>query len=226
MSWASSGRGSRGDVGRTFRISLAFIVAKSLLASKQSKDLTQRLFGPRARNGLYRPFYFIFSGVGAFLLVRMVYKEPYGVIYEVRPPFSWLMRAGQVACLLATLEATRIIGPGFFGGPQLKAFLTGGRPQAEPEAQGPPLERSGELSHRTVFGLTRHPNNWFPTSIFLLEPRMTDKRAVFCALTALHGLVGSVHEEYRLRAQYGADTYDRYAKVAPFLFSRRSLGRS
>ncbi len=203
-------------------MALAFIVAKSALASRQCKQAVEQKLGPRVRNGLYRPAYFVFSGVGAYLLVRRVYREPHRVLYEAKPPLSWLMRAGQVGCVLATLEATRVIGPGFMGAPQLKAFFTGGDPEAEPEAQGPPRTAEGELDTRTVFGITRHPNNWFPTSIFLLEPRMTDKRAAFCILTALHGLVGSWHEEYRLRAAYGASAYDRYAQKAPFLFGRRS----
>ena len=208
----------RGDVKGMIPITVAFIVAKSLLASRQVKGAVERSLGARVRNGLYRPIYILFSAVGATLLVRRVYQGPHKVLYQLRPPFSWLLRAGQVACVLATMEATRVIGPGFFGAPQLKAFLGRGTPEAEPEAQGPALDADGELSSRTVFGITRHPNNWFPTSIFLLEPKMTDKRAAFCALVALHGLVSSVHEEYRLRKEYGDARYDRYTKQAPFLF--------
>ncbi len=210
----------RGDVKGMIPVTVAFIVAKSLLASRQVKGAVERSLGARVRNGLYRPLYIVFSAVGAILIVRKVYKGPAKVLYELRPPFSWLMRAGQVACVLATVEATRVIGPGFFGAPQLRAFVRGGSPAAEPEAQGPALEAGGELASRSVFGITRHPNNWFPTSIFLLEPRMTDKRAAFCALVAFHGLVGSVHEEYRLRKAYGDARYDRYTKKAPFLFGR------
>ncbi len=209
---------ARGDMKGMIPVTVAFIVAKSLLASRQVKGAVEKTLGARVRNGLYRPLYIVFSAVGAVLIVRKVYKGPHKVLYELRPPFSWLMRAGQVACVLATMEATRVIGPGFFGAPQLKAFFGGGDPVAEPEAQGPAPEADGELSSRTVFGVTRHPNNWFPTSIFLLEPRMTDKRAAFCALVALHGVVGSVHEEYRLRKEYGDARYDRYTKKAPFLF--------
>lgn len=217
---ARSQNQERGDLKGMVPVTVAFILAKSLLASRQVKGAVAKGLSTRVRNGLYRPLYIVFSAVGAFLLVRKVYRGPHRVLYDLRPPFSWLMRGGQVACVLATVEATRVIGPGFFGTPQLKAFLRGEDAGAEPEAQGPALDSDGELSSRTVFGVTRHPNNWFPTSIFLLEPRMTDKRAVFCALVALHGVVGSVHEEYRLRKQYGDAAYDRYTKKAPFLFGR------
>ncbi|MGH9222963.1 MAG: hypothetical protein ACRD2W_04095 [Acidimicrobiales bacterium] len=204
---------------------VGFIILKSALASRQAKELAARRLGERARNGLYRPLYFLFSGVGAVFIVRRVYREPHNVIYEVKPPFSYVMRAGQAACVAATLEATRVIGGSFSGFTQIKAFVTGGDAGPESEAQGPPLKASGELSSSTVFGITRHPNNWFPTSIFLLEPKMTNKRAAFCALTALHGLIGSVHEEYRLKAAYGRPAYERYMKKAPFLFSLPGRGR-
>ena len=198
---------------------VGFILLKSLLASRQVKDLANRKLGPRIRNGLYRPFYFVFSGVGAVYLVRRVYKAPSPVLYEVKPPFSYVMRAGQAACVAATVEATRVIGGSFSGFTQLRAFVKGGDAGPEAEAQGPPRKKNGELATNTVFGITRHPNNWFPTSIFLLEPKMTKKRAAFCALTAVHGLLGSVHEEYRLKAAYGRPAYERYTKKAPFLFS-------
>ena len=210
---------------RTMSLVVGFILLKSLLASKQMKDLAARRLGSRIRNGLYRPFYFLFSGVGAVYLVRRVYKAPSDVLYEVKPPFSYVMRAGQAACVLATLEATRVIGGSFSGATQLVAFVRGGDAGPEAEAQGPPLKKDGELSTSTVFGITRHPNNWFPTSIFLLEPKMTKKRFAFCMLTALHGLVGSAHEEYRLKAAYGRAPYERYMKKAPFLFNRPGARR-
>lgn len=208
------------DLKGTFGVVLAYILVKSLLASRQAKQAVEHSLGPRLRNGLYRPAYFVFSGVGAVRIVRRVYRGPHRVIYEARGPVKWLLRAGQVACVLITMDSSRTIGPGFFGGPQLKAFLTGGQAEAEPEAQGPPPVDGGkEMSTGSVFKYSRHPNNWFPTSIFLLEPRMTNKRAMFCAMVSIHGLLGSVHEEYRLRAAYDG-AYDRYVKKAPFLIGR------
>ena len=198
-------------------MTLVFIAGKSLFASKQSKDAVERWAGARVRNGLYRPLYLAYSAVGAAVIYREVYQPPHSMLYEAPPPLYRLMRAGQLAALLTTIEATRVIGPGFFGVPQIRAFLGRGEPEAEPEAQGPPAE-GREMSQRSIFGLTRHPNNWFPTLIFLLEPRMTNKRAMFCALVTLHGLLGSVHEEYRLRSQHGG-AYDRYVEDVPFLVS-------
>ncbi len=211
-------RAERASVRRALGITLGFIASKSLLASKQGKEAVERRLGPRMRNGLYRPLYVVYSVVGAVLVVREVYRPPHSRLYEAPAPLRHLMRAGQLASLAATIEATRVIGPGFFGVPQVRALLGRGEPEAEPEAQGPPSE-DGEMSRRSIFGVTRHPNNWFPTMLFLLEPRMTNKRAMFCALVVAHGLLGSVHEEYRLRAQYGVSPYERYAQAVPFLVS-------
>lgn len=213
----------RGNLRRTFVVTLAFMAAKSLLASRQAKLAVERQFGARVRNGLYRPLYVAFSTVGGLLLVRMVYKGPHRILYDARPPLGWALRAGQAAALLLTFETIRTMGVGFMGVPQVKALAAGGRPEPEPEAQGPVPEATGELRNRSTFRFTRHPNNWFPMALFLLEPRMTDKRAVFSALAVVDVLLGSAHEEYRLRKAYGT-AYDRYAAEVPFLVGRRRGG--
>ena len=55
----------------------------------------------------------------------------------------------------------------------------------------------------------------------MLLPRMTTNRAVLTALVALYVVLGSMHEEYRLRAAYSA-AYDRYRRSVPFLIPRPS----
>jgi protein-S-isoprenylcysteine O-methyltransferase Ste14 len=45
---------------------------------------------------------------------------------------------------------------------------------------------------------------------------MTANRAVLVALVALYVVLGSMHEEYRLRAAYTV-AYERYRRVVPFL---------
>jgi protein-S-isoprenylcysteine O-methyltransferase Ste14 len=55
----------------------------------------------------------------------------------------------------------------------------------------------------------------------LFLPRMTANRAVLVALVALYVVLGSMHEEYRLRVAYGA-AYERYRRAVPFLIPRRT----
>jgi protein-S-isoprenylcysteine O-methyltransferase Ste14 len=50
---------------------------------------------------------------------------------------------------------------------------------------------------------------------------MTANRAVLVALVALYVVLGSMHEEYRLRVAYGA-AYERYRRAVPFLIPRRT----
>jgi protein-S-isoprenylcysteine O-methyltransferase Ste14 len=49
---------------------------------------------------------------------------------------------------------------------------------------------------------------------------MTANRAVLVALVALYVVLGSMHEEYRLRVAYRA-AYERYRRAVPFLMPRR-----
>ena len=52
---------------------------------------------------------------------------------------------------------------------------------------------------------------------------MTANRAVLLALVALYVVLGSMHEEYRLRAARGA-AYERYLRAVPFLVPGRPRG--
>jgi protein-S-isoprenylcysteine O-methyltransferase Ste14 len=67
-----------------------------------------------------------------------------------------------------------------------------------------------------AFRFSRHPGNLGALGFFLFLPRMTANRAVLVALVALYVVLGSVHEEYRLRAAHDA-AYERYRRAVPFL---------
>ena len=192
----------------------------SVLASTPAKDLTRRIAGHRYRNGLYR---FAFNAKSVLLLAWATYwflRLPDREIYRVRAPWSWLFRAGQVASLGVLLSAVRVIGVLDFAGiSQLQSFLAGLDPDPEPEAQGPPIGVDGRMVTVQPFRFTRHPSNLGALGVFLLFPRITVNRVTLTALIALYAILGSLHEERRLRIAYG-EPFEQYRREVPFFIPR------
>jgi protein-S-isoprenylcysteine O-methyltransferase Ste14 len=196
----------------------------SVLASKQVKDLIRRIAGSRYRDGLYR---FIFNAQSVVSLVwaaRQFSRLPDKALYHARPPWSWLFRASQVASLGVLLSGVRVMGILRFAGlTPLRDLLTGRDVRPVPEAQGPPLGSDDEVVKAGAFHFSRHPGNLGALGFFLFLPRMTANRAVLLVLAGLYVVLGSLHEEHRLRAAYGA-AYERYRRAVPFLVPRRPRG--
>jgi hypothetical protein len=211
---------SGGTVGRIVRVCIALAGIHSLLASRQAKHLVRQIAGPRYRNGLYRLAYNAQSVLFLAWAARWFSRLPDRELYRVNPPWSWLFRVGQAASLGVLLSGVRVIGPlDFAGVTQLRGLLAGHDPGPEPEAQGPPISADGEMVTDKAFNLTRHPSNLGVVGFFLLFPRMTANRAVLAALVGLYVVLGSLHEEHRLRAAYGVP-FEEYRRKVPFLVPR------
>jgi protein-S-isoprenylcysteine O-methyltransferase Ste14 len=119
------------------------------------------------------------------------------------------------------LSGVRVMGILRFAGlTPLWDLLTGSDVRPSPEAQGPPVGSDDEVVRAGAFRFSRHPGNLGALGYFLFLPRMTANRAVLVALVALYVVLGSMHEEYRLRAAYTA-AYERYRRVVPFLVPGR-----
>ena len=205
---------------RIVLVCMAMAGTHSVLASKSAKDLARRIVGPRYRNGLYR---FAFNAKSVLFLawaVRWFLRLPDREIYQVRAPWSWLFRAGQVASLGVLLSAVRTTGVlDFAGVSQLRSFLSGLDPHPEPEAQGPPLGVDGRMTTAQAFRFTRHPSNLGALGVFLFFPRITANRVTLATLVALYTVVGSLHEERRLRLAYG-EPFEQYQHEVPFFIPR------
>jgi hypothetical protein len=176
----------------------------SVLASKATKERTKKLFGERARNGLYRPLYNGLAIVTFGALVLYGWKLPDRELYKIRRPFSWLMHSVQFSFLLYLLYGTREIGFLRFAGiPNLAGLITGQMfIPAEPEGQGPILENNSQMKISGPFRLSRHPLNFGMMPLIWLMPRMTVNLAVFNLITTIYLIFGSLHEEKRFVETY------------------------
>jgi protein-S-isoprenylcysteine O-methyltransferase Ste14 len=234
-SWSSRAREGSRDYGgvdasegfapvRVVWICALWALVHSVLASKQVKDLIRRIAGSRYRDGLYRFIYNAQSLVSLLWAARRFSRLPDRDLYHARPPWSWLFRASQVASLGVLLSGVWVMGILRFAGlTPLRDLLTGSDVRPAPEAQGPPVGSDDEVVRAGAFRFSRHPGNLGALGFFLFLPRMTANRAVLVALVALYVVLGSMHEEYRLRAAYTA-AYERYRRVVPFLVPGRPRG--
>ncbi|CAA9533770.1 MAG: hypothetical protein AVDCRST_MAG05-4655 [uncultured Rubrobacteraceae bacterium] len=219
------GRGASGADGGAAPARVVLICAiwagiHSLLASRWAKDASARVAGARSRDGLHRVAYNAQSVATVAWAARWFVRLPDRELYVARPPWSWLFRAGQAGSLAVLFSGVRVVGVLEFAGlvPLWKA-LTDGESRPEPTAQGPPIGVDGEMRMSGAFRFTRHPGNLGALGFFLLWPRMTVNRATLAALVALYVVLGSMHEERRLRTAYG-EAFERYREKVPFLIPR------
>jgi protein-S-isoprenylcysteine O-methyltransferase Ste14 len=234
-SWSSRGREGSRDYGgvdasegfapvRVVWICALWALVHSVLASKQVKDLIRRIAGSRYRDGLYRFSFNAQSVVSLLWAARRFSRLPDKDLYHARPPWSWLFRASQAVSLGVLLSGVRVMGILRFAGlTSVGDLLTGRNVRPAPEAQGPPVGSNNEMVRAGAFRFSRHPGNLGALGFFLFLPRMTANRAVLVALVALYVVLGSMHEEYRLRTAYEA-AYERYRRVVPFLIPGRPQG--
>ena len=158
----------------------------SALASARAKEGAARLLGRRQRNGLYRLWY-LGQSVGTFAaLLLYARRQPDRPLYEVRGPWAWPLRVGQVLALGYAVAAAQAVGlRQILGVTSLLAWLRRGpsprasdgpiatttgevtvEVPAEPEAQGPALRADGRLRVTGPFAWSRHPLNLAPVPVF------------------------------------------------------------
>ncbi len=201
---------------RVFLATGLFGLIHSLLASTYAKQRAADWLGPRQRSGLYRVFFILQSALTLAGLLAYLSRLPDRTLYRARGWSARLLRLGQLSGLIfATAAAWQVGLARITGLAPLLAYLRGdAQVQSEPEAQGPapttdapgaPLRDGGP------FQISRHPLNLSPLPIFWLTPTLTLKRLAFNLAASLYLVLGSIHEEARLRAAYG-EPYRRYER--------------
>jgi protein-S-isoprenylcysteine O-methyltransferase Ste14 len=207
-------------VAEIIKVSLAvavFGVVHSLLASLKAKRFAAQLLGEDRQGGFYRLFYNVQALITFGLVLGYIGRLPARRLYHVRGPFALLMRAGQGLGLVHACWAAYQVGIARITGlSNLSAWWQGSPALPGPVAQGPEMKRDSELSIGGPFRWSRHPLNFSPFVIFWLTPHMTTRRLALNLVSSLYLILGSVHEEKRLRAVYGG-AYEAYQRSgAPF----------
>lgn len=203
-----------GPLLRIARATVVFAVVHSALASRPAKRLAARAVGQAACDAWYRPAFVLQALVATGWWARAVLREPDRTLWRAPAPLAAAMVAGQAASAWWMWRAARAVGIGrLIGVPGVRARLAGRPVPAPQEAQGPAPGRAG-MRATGPFLRSRHPLNAAPIPILWLQPRMTRNRFAATLLATAYFVIGSRHEEARLRAEHGAD-YERYRRSGP-----------
>jgi hypothetical protein len=195
----------------------AFGLVHSALASRAAKRAAARTFGERNRNGLYRVFYLGQSLATFGLLAAYIRRQPSRELYRVEGPLAFLLHAAQAGALVYATSAAGQVGLRRITGLEsFLAWLGDGPVPPEPEAQGPALDYEGRRHAAGPFAWSRHPLNFAPVPVFWLHPRMTTSLLAFNAAATVYLVLGSLHEEARLRDAYGDDYLAYLNSSVPF----------
>lgn len=188
----------------------AFALMHSALASRAAKQQAARLLGQRRSDAFYRLFFVGHSVLGFAGLIVYGARLPQRTLYRITGPAALLWRAGQAGGLACLYAAARQPGVAYLAGIRnLQAWRHGLPIPAGPYAQGPERGPDARLTVAGPYLWSRHPLNFCGIPIFWLTPHMTTRRLAFNLVSTAYFMLGSMHEEARLAAAYGA-RYRRY----------------
>lgn len=191
---------------------LVFACLHSALASRKAKHAVDRRFGPEFGKGVYRTAFNAQALLTATALISYVGGLPVQTLYRLQGRAAVLVRLVQLSGWIPLLNGLRTIGIArFSGATNLLAWFHGEEIPAGPAAQGPELRPDGGLTDGGPFRWSRHPLNFAPLLLFWFTPRLTTRRLAFNLACTVYLLLGSFHEERRLRAVYGS-AYEAYLR--------------
>lgn len=174
-------------------------IVHSLLASLRFKDFMRRALGDGFIR-FYRLLYNLFAVISFLPVLYLMIALPDKALYQVPPPWSYLMMAGQAISVLLLLVAVLQTDVLAFAG--LRQLLKG------PE--------QGGLVTNGLYRVVRHPLYTFSLLFLWLFPAMTVNRlVVFVALT-IYILIGIFFEERKLLREFGQE-YTNYRSGTPML---------
>ena len=180
---------------------ILWALVHSLLASLRAKSWARQACGSDV-DRWYRIVYVLFALASFAPIPLLFFTLPDRTLYVVSAPWRWLMMLGQGGGVIGAAVAIVQTGALRFVG--LAQMLSG-----QPDEGGP-------LQVRGLYRYVRHPGYFCGLVVIWLTPVMTVNLLVLYALFTLYFCVGSMHEESRLVAEFGA-AYDEYQRHVPRL---------
>lgn len=173
----------------------------SLLASLSAKSRARGAFGPAA-NRLYRLAYNGIAVVTFLPVLALVAALPGRTLYRLHLPWVLLTIGLQVCAVLVAAVGVMQLGAASFLG--LRQLV------ASPETTASGLAVTG------LYRYTRHPLYTAGLMFIWLSPVMTTTLLALYIGISIYFVVGSLHEEYRMRSEFG-DVYRDYCRRTPML---------
>ena len=181
-------------------------VVHSIMASLGFKALLQQTFGDRFMK-FYRLLYNFFSVLSFAPILYLMIVLPNRDLYQVSPPWSYLMLAGQGISALMLLAAVL----------QTDVFHFVGLRQIVSD------EKKGNLITSGLYRYVRHPLYTFGLLILWLSPSMTVNSLIVYISLTIYILVGAYFEERKLLREFG-QAYAEYKNVTPMLIPGLKFG--
>lgn len=171
----------------------------SILASHFAKDMAQGFLGKGGMR-LYRFGYNVFSVISFAPILYLAAVLEDRALYQVPPPWSFLMLGGQALSVLLLLVAVLQTDTLSFIG--LRQLFED--------------EKPGQLVTRGLYRVVRHPLYLFSLLFIWLSPAMSVNILTFNIGVTLYFIVGAYFEERKLLRDFG-EAYEEYKRVTPML---------
>jgi protein-S-isoprenylcysteine O-methyltransferase Ste14 len=182
----------------------AYAALHSVLASLGAKAQARRLVGPAA-DRMYRLGFNLVGVLTLMPVLAVPLVEPGHTLYAFPWPWAGILVAGQIGAAIVVLIGVSQTDPWHF---------LGVRQLVERESG-----RQATLVTTGLYRYVRHPLYTAGAAFLWLTPIMTTTLlALYSAFTA-YLYLGSLHEERRLRAEFG-EAYADYQRRVPRMIPR------
>lgn len=180
----------------------------SSLASLKVKEFFKKQFGKAI--AFYRLCYNLFSIVTLYLIWEYS-PHPSTKIYQLNPPFDFLVLIPQMLSLLGIIWCFRFISSKeFLGLAQIERFLN--KEYSEEE-----LDEKMTFRIEGPYKYSRHPIYFFSIVFLLFRAEMDLFYLTVLIVFIAYFYIGSVYEEKKLVSIFG-DDYREYQEKVPRIF--------